>query len=133
MNWQKKEADLSKRELDLQSKELVLEQKESDLAKKEANVNKLAIITLEEHKQLKSLIEEIKNWQATIKQQFHDIVAKIFRKTGTDRENSMENYMKWQLDDAGESLWLHYQDYLRDVAHTAEREINNLDWRDYGR
>lgn len=125
--------ELIKRELDLKNKELTLEQKESELTKKEANVNKLAIITLDEHKKLKSMIAEIKDWQATIKQQFHDIVAKIFRKTGTDRENSMENYMKWQLDDAGESLWLHYQDYLRDVTNTATREINNLDWRDYGR
>ena len=129
----KREEDLNKRELDLKSKELTLEQKESELTKKEANVNKLAIITLDEHKKLKSMIAEIKDWQATIKQQFHDIVAKIFRKTGTDRENSMENYMRWQLDDGGESLWEHYQDYLRDVTNTATREINNLDWRDYGR
>ncbi|WP_346688054.1 hypothetical protein [uncultured Cloacibacillus sp.] len=127
----KAEAEKIKEDLKQQTDELI--KRESDLAKKEANVNKLAIITLDEHKKLKSMIAEIKDWQATIKQQFHDIVAKIFRKTGTDRENSMENYMKWQLDDAGESLWLHYQDYLRDVAHTAEREINNLDWRDYGR
>ncbi|WP_346690499.1 hypothetical protein [uncultured Cloacibacillus sp.] len=133
VDLQQQTDELIKRELDLQSKELVLEQKESDLAKKEANVNKLAIITLDEHKKLKSMIAEIKDWQATIKQQFHDIVAKIFRKTGTDRENSMENYMKWQLDDGGESLWEHYQDYLRDVSSEAEREINNLDWRDYGR
>ena len=41
--------------------------------------------------------------------------------------------MKWQLDDGGESLWEHYQDYLRDVSSEGEREINNLDWRDYGR
>ncbi|WP_294192517.1 hypothetical protein [uncultured Cloacibacillus sp.] len=122
----KKEEDLNKRELDLKNKE-------QELTNKEDKINKLAIVTLNKHKELQALIDSVKDWQATIKQQFNDIIARIFKKTGSDRENSMEQYMKWQLDDAGESLWLHYQDYLRDVAHTAEREINNLDWRDYGR
>ena len=122
----KKEADLSKRELDLQNKE-------QELTNKEDKINKLAVVTLNKHKELQALIDSIKDWQATIKQQFNDIIARIFKKTGSDRENSMEQYMKWQLDDAGESLWLHYQDYLRDVSSEAEREINNLDWRDYGR
>lgn len=133
VDLQQQTDELIKRELDLKNKELTLEQKESELTKKEANVNKLAIITLDEHKKLKSMIAEIKDWQATIKQQFNDIIARIFKKTGSDRENSMENFMKWQLDDGGESLWEHYQDYLRDVSSEAEREINNLDWRDYGR
>ena len=133
-------SDLQQRTEELDQKEKALEQRESDmqnkaqeLAKKEDKINKLAIITLNKHKELQALIDNVKDWQATIKQQFNDIIARIFKKTGSDRENSMENYMRWQLDDGGESLWEHYQDYLRDVSNTATREINNLDWRDYGR
>ena len=127
----KAEAEKIKEDLKQQTDELI--KRESDLAKKEANINKLAIITLDEHKKLKSMIAEIKDWQANIKKQINNIIAKAMKKLGTDREKSMEQFMKWQLDDAGESLWLHYQDYLRDVSSEAEREINNLDWRDYGR
>lgn len=133
VDLQQQTDELAKKEEDLNKRELDLKNKEQELTNKEDKINKLAIVTLNKHKELQSLIDSVKDWQATIKQQFNDIIARIFKKTGSDRENSMENFMKWQLDDGGESLWEHYQDYLRDVSSEAEREINNLDWRDYGR